>query len=145
MKKIFLFALLMNLCLVVFAQNEGAYFWKELSKVTFKTNFDAETGNYQNIPVFSKQVKGLAGQRIILKGYIIPVSTHKGAVILSAFPYSNCYFCGGAGPETVVEVYPNKPLKPNSKPLILEGELELNESDPLHLCYILREADIYGE
>ena len=60
-----------------------------------------------------KKSRPLPGKEIVIKGYIIPVEGYKShkEFILSAFPYNMCFFCGGAGPETVMEVEASEPVK----------------------------------
>jgi hypothetical protein len=52
-----------------------------------------------------------------------------------------CYFCGGAGPESVIEVTVKKPLKFTSRVITLKGTLKLNDSDPDKLFYLLINAE----
>jgi len=80
--------------------------WKTLSKITYKKEYDEILGFKIDKPVFSDKVKSLEGEIVEVKGYIIPVEGYKShkEFILSAFPYNMCFFCGGAGPETVMEV-----------------------------------------
>jgi len=90
-------------------------------------------------PVFSDQVKALSGKEITLKGYIIPVEGYKShkEFIFSAFPYSMCFFCGGAGPETVMEVEAVEPVKYSADAIVLKGVLQLNDKDINRLMYKL--------
>ena len=52
-----------------------------------------------------------------------------------------CFFCGGAGPETVMEVYAKTPVKFTSEAVTLRGKLELNADDVNRLIYSLTEAE----
>lgn len=120
--------------------------WKTLGKITFTKKYDELLGFKVDVPVFSSEVKKLDGQRITLKGYIIPVEgyrSHK-EFIFSAFPYNMCFFCGGAGPETVMEVKTLKPVKYTTEPIILKGTLRLNDRDINRLMYWLEDAEISG-
>lgn len=120
--------------------------WKTLGKITFTKKYDELLGFKVDVPVFSADVKKLDGQRISLKGYIIPVEgyrSHK-EFIFSAFPYNMCFFCGGAGPETVMEVKTRQPVKYTTEPIILRGTLRLNDSDINRLMYWLEDAELVG-
>lgn len=120
---------------------EDYFYWKILSKVKFLSNFDKSTGEVIYQPVFGKDIENLEGKKIFLKGYIIPADLSGGKMTLSAFPYTSCYFCGGAGPESVVEIDAKEPIIYRmEKPLVLEGTLELNRDNPLRLMYVLRKA-----
>lgn len=126
--------------------NVGAYYWRQLSKVSYKLTLDKADGELLNKPVFDKSVKSLEGKEIVLSGYIIPADMGNGTLTLSAYPFSSCFFCGGAGPETVVEVEAQEPLIFNiNKPIVLKGKLQLNEDDPLRMFYTLKEATYYEE
>ena len=111
--------------------------WKTLSRITYKKEYDELMGFKIDKPVFSEKVKALAGKEIVIKGYIIPVEGYKShkEFILSAFPYNMCFFCGGAGPETVMEVEASEAVKYQADAIYLKGTLELNADDINRLMY----------
>lgn len=117
--------------------------WKTLSKITYKKEYDELLGFKVDKPVFSKDVKKLEGKNVEIRGYIIPVEGYKShkEFVFSAFPYNMCFFCGGAGPETVMEVYAAKPVEFTQEPITLKGTLKLNSDDINRLMYILEEAE----
>ena len=133
----------------VFSQNkeneslETENTWKTLSRITYKKEFDELMGFKIDKPVFSDKVKALSGKEIIIKGYIIPVEGYKShkEFILSAFPYNMCFFCGGAGPETVMEVESKEPVKYQADAIYLKGTLELNADDINRLMYKIVDAE----
>lgn len=120
--------------------------WKKLSNVTFKTKKDPMLGYDVDIPIFGKEVKALAGKTIEIRGYIIPVEGYRaqGYFVFSAYPYNLCYFCGGAGPETVMEVFTKKgtTVKYTAKPITIKGKLVLNSKDVNKLMYLLEGATL---
>ncbi len=125
-------------------ETDDMYYWKILSKVKYKSNLDAESGEVIYTPVFSKSIEQYEGKSIFLKGYIIPAELSRGKMTLSAFPYSSCFFCGGAGPESVIELESSSPIIYRlDKPITLEGKLTLNRTDPLRLMYVLKNATYY--
>lgn len=118
--------------------------WKTLAKVKIEKRFD-ETLNYEmDFPTFSKEVEALNGKEITLEGWMIPLDELRGKnyFVLSALPFANCFFCGGAGPETVLEVFLKKDLSFTEKRIKVRGKLTINPDDPLKLMYILQEAEI---
>ncbi len=138
MKKLFLL-----FCLLIptttYSQTDN--FWQILAEVSFKTEQDK--GGYTiERPQFSKHLKTFQGKKIKLKGYIIPLeeSGGKGKFMLSSLPFNVCYFCGAAGPETVVEVETTENVKFTTKQIAMEGTLHLNDKDPDHHIYILKSA-----
>ncbi|MCO6485475.1 MAG: hypothetical protein J5I41_06815 [Saprospiraceae bacterium] len=120
--------------------------WKTLGKITFTKQYDELLGFKVDVPVFSPEIRKLDGKTIQLKGYIIPVEgyrSHK-EFIFSAFPYNMCFFCGGAGPETVMEVKTIHPVKYTTEPITLKGTLRLNDKDINRLMYWLEDAEMTG-
>lgn len=138
-------------CLVLFAvlltldplHAQSSQTWNTLSKITYKKEFDANLGFKIDKPVFADEIKSLSNKTIEVKGYIIPTDGYKSHTefILSAFPYSMCFFCGGAGPETVMEITAKSPVKFTSEAITLKGKLELNSDDVNRLMYSLKDAE----
>lgn len=128
----------MILSVSVQAQNKDNV-WKQLSMVTFKKQYDEFMGFKVDIPVFSESIKALENKEIILKGYIIPTDGYKShkEFVFSKYPYSNCFFCGGAGPETVMEVEALEGIRYTVEPITIKGMLQLNDKDINRLMYKL--------
>ena len=135
----------MFLTSVAIAQDQTASkpsLWKTLSKITYKKEYNELMGFKIDIPVFSQEILDLEGKEVEVKGYIIPVEgyeSHK-EFILSAFPYSMCFFCGGAGPETVMEVEAIEGIEYDADQIVLRGKLQLNAEDINRLMYIITDA-----
>jgi hypothetical protein len=117
--------------------------WKTLGKITYKKQYDEMLGFKVDVPVFSKELQDLEGKTITLKGYIIPVEGYKShkEFIFSAYPYNMCFFCGGAGPETVVEVKSKSPISFTADPITIKGKLSLNATDVNKLMYSLSDVE----
>jgi len=117
--------------------------WKTLARITFKKEYNEMMGFKVDVPVFSEKVQELEGEEITVRGYIIPKEGYKSheEFIFSAYPYNMCFFCGGAGPETVMEVYASEPIEYTPEPVSLKGKLELNDDDINRLIYAIREAE----
>jgi hypothetical protein len=96
------------------------------------------------IPQFTPEVKALDGKIITIKGYMYPLeeaSKHE-FFMLSYYPVNVCFFCGGSGPESVVEVSASKPIPYTSKPITLKGKLKLNSNDTNRLFFLLLSAEV---
>lgn len=118
--------------------------WKTLAKVKFEAVRDVQSGMLVEKPVFAPEVLALNGTEITIRGYLLPekgYKTHK-EFILSALPYNLCFFCGKAGPETVMEVSSNVPVRYSEAPITIKGRLLLNVLDPYGLPYILMDAEL---
>lgn len=78
---------------------------------------------------------------------MIPVSEtgDEEIFILSAFPYSQCFFCGQAGLESILDIQlknePQRNLKLDEQ-LNFKGKLRLNATDLDYLIYILDDAEL---
>ena len=127
MKKLFLLALLFTATAAVAQSTLRDNTWKTLSKITFKKEYDEVLGLKIDVPVFGKEVKALEGKEVTVKGYIIPTDGYKSqtAFVFSAFPYNMCFFCGGAGPETVIEVSTKQPHYLHKRADLFERHFEI--------------------
>lgn len=117
--------------------------WKTLGDVKFEKKWDEQEGMYVLYPSFGNSVKNLEGKEIRISGYVIPVDYNENFYVLSAFPYSSCFFCGGAGPESVMSLKFKKKderFKTDTR-IEVTGTLELNSSDIYEMNYILRDAE----
>ncbi|TXI68104.1 MAG: hypothetical protein E6Q41_04595 [Cyclobacteriaceae bacterium] len=117
--------------------------WPKLYAITFQKD---PTGEFDK-PVFTKEVKALAGKEVVLPGYIIPFQgvTKETHFMLSSLPINACFFCGVGGPEGVVEVFLTKPIPYTDKPVEVKGKLVLNDSNPDQMIYVLKDAEFLGE
>lgn len=129
---------------VAVGQNAGLTdnVWRTLSKISFKKQFDEYLGFKVDMPVFHDEVRALENKEIVVKGYIIPIEGYKShkEFIFSAFPYASCFFCGGAGPETVMEVQALEGIKYTTDPIHIRGKLKLNDKDINSLMYKLTDV-----
>ncbi|MGC6471091.1 MAG: hypothetical protein ACON4E_07485 [Flavobacteriales bacterium] len=117
--------------------------WKNLEDVEFSDIFVDEIDEFVLIPYFGGSVKQLEGKEIILSGYILALSPEEGYYVLSKGPFASCFFCGGGGPESVVELN----LKSEKEYFVMDefvtmkGTLTLNVDDINHCIYILQNAE----
>lgn len=118
--------------------------WELLSSVEIVMGYDDFMGVEVEQPKFSEQLKLREGKELTLEGFIIPLQqeSDQDYFILSRFPYQSCFFCGAAGPETVVEVYSDRNFRFTDERVIVKGTLRLNDDNPLHLFYILENCEV---
>ncbi len=120
--------------------------WKTLSNINFVEKYDESTNAYWLMPIFSQQIKNYDKKTVVVSGYFIPVDQQSNFYVLSRYPYSSCFFCGGAGPESVIELqFADKPSRNliMDKQMTFKGKFSLNETDFNHCNYILKEATIH--
>ena len=124
-------------------RSQNLNFWQVLAEVGFKTRKDKE-GNIVETPVFSKNLKSYNGKKVRVKGFVIPINEvgDQDKFMLSSLPFNVCYFCGAAGPETVIEVVSDDGIRFSSKAIWVEGVLYLNDNDPDHHMYMLKSASL---
>jgi hypothetical protein len=117
--------------------------WETLAGVTFSYIQNYDQNFWYGKPSFSEEVKALEGQKIEIEGYIIPGDVSGESYYLSAFPFSACFFCGGAGQESIMELrlVDEKASFTVDEYVTLTGVLRLNDSE-LELNYILEEAKV---
>lgn len=115
--------------------------WNDLKDVKFSRKFIKEQDMHYLIPKFGETVKKLNGQTLRIKGYIIPVDPEDKVYVLSARPMASCFFCGGAGPETIIQLNLKTKRKFKTDDVwIVEGKFRLNEADFDECNYILDEC-----
>ena len=130
-------------CLVAqssLAQVEG---WSAFARTKFETKYNEKAGEYFMSPVFPAELKALVGKEVDLEGYYMPIDVDGDKyIILSKFPFSQCFFCGGAGPESIAEVtFKVKPGKFEADQFIhIRGKLKLNETDFDHGNFLVEDA-----
>ena len=89
-------------------------------------------------------VKAFDNKEVQIRGFIIPVDIVQDYYVLSANPYSSCFFCGQAGPESVMEVQLVKQYEGlrMDQVITFKGKLKLNVDDIYQLNYVLEDAEI---
>ena len=121
--------------------------WSTLAMVTYDRQFNEDFGIDVEIPRVSPAVKALEGKEITVKGFIIPLEgkVEQSHFMLSAFPESNCFFCGKAGPESAMQVFTKEGEKVTYQKdkVTVKGILRINEKDIMSLLYTLENAEVY--
>ncbi|MBK6566560.1 MAG: hypothetical protein IPL63_18655 [Saprospiraceae bacterium] len=117
--------------------------WKDLIDIKFVRKADSLLDSV-DIPQFTDKVKAIHGREVIMEGFYIPVEEtgDENIVILSAYPYSQCFFCGQAGVESIVDVLIKEalpPIKTDTK-VRFSGTFKTNADDFDYLIYLLEEA-----
>ena len=142
MKKIIVLVLLTASLTVSFAQTKFDA-WDAFAKTKFEPKYYEKLGEYLFYPTFSAELKALVGKEITIQGFYVPFAPEDGNyVVLSKYPMSQCFFCGGAGPESIVEVNFARELpKFQIDDLVtVKGKLKLNTDDMDHVNFILTDA-----
>ena len=118
--------------------------WAELADVDFKDVYLEELDSYYWKPVFGDQVLAAEGQDVYITGYVIPVDLDEDFYVLSRYPFANCFFCGGAGPESVIDLRfadSDHRTYQTDERLTFHGNVRLNADDVYQMNYILEGAE----
>lgn len=127
----------------VFAQDAIDTNWDVLQAITFTPRYNSELKAKVLFPKFTNQILDMENKTVQLEGYVIPVDPTGAIVALSANPYAACYFCGKAGPASVMTIK----LKTVKKKYITDaykkfkGTLRLNYDDIHEFYYIMENAE----
>ena len=118
--------------------------WYLLADVKIEKKWDEVMQLHVDSPVFGEKLSAKNGQIIELSGYMVPLDELMGQnyFVISSLPFQTCFFCGGAGPETVAEIRTKETISYTDKKIRIRGRLKLNDFNPLSLYYILEEAEI---
>ena len=137
------FFLLLFITKISFGQIEIT--WKTLEDVEFTDTYLEELDAYYYYPYFGPNVNALEGQEVILRGFVLAIDPVERYYILSKGPYASCFFCGGAGPETIVELElkSDKDYFLMDELITMKGILKLNADDIYKCNYILENAEVY--
>lgn len=119
--------------------------WNEFAKTKFEPKYYENIGEYLFYPTFPPSLKALEGKEITIEGFFVPFAPeNEDYIIISKYPMSQCYFCGGGGPESIAEVNFAKAGRrfKVDEVLTVKGKLKLNTSDIDHVNFILTNAVI---
>lgn len=120
--------------------------WSIFEKTKFEQKLNRQFGAYFYYPQFGAELLALQGKSVTLKGFYIPLEiSNSKTLILSKYPMEACFFCGGAGPESVAVIYLNS--LPSKRPKLdqivqVRGILQLNATNVEEMTFILKNAVI---
>ncbi len=150
MKKFQTFIIFFLFVVIANAQNNQNFdAWNYLlDDIKVKYVFSPKYNAMISRPKFGDKLLALNGQVINVRGFFLPVDITGNVFVLSYNPSNMCFFCSGAGIESIVE------LQPTDRELVFfenlktdnyfeaRGKLILNADDYDHLIYILKDAEL---
>lgn len=119
-----------------------------LNDVKMRYRYSIEYNAFVSVPRFGSRLQEMDGQEITLRGFFLPADVTGEAFVLSYVPMQMCFFCAGAGIESVVELHSIvthqiRFRRLNTDDFIeVRGRLRLNRDDIDHLIYILEDAQL---
>lgn len=131
--------------------------WKELTTVYRKVIASNKSGNnrttaepYKDFALNKSDnkktisLKDIEGKKTTIRGYFLDLGAESMWYMLSRFPFENCFFCTGVGPETVIELgeFQNKNSKFKTDDIVtVTGTLYLIKEDDEYV-YILQNCSV---
>lgn len=103
--------------------------WGILGKIKYVTKPHKDYPDGVMYPIVNPELKAMKGKEITISGFIIPIDNVSYA--LSKNVFAQCFFCGQAGPETIMGIQ-FKDLKKRLKTdqyVTLVGNFRYNEDD----------------
>jgi len=115
--------------------------WKQLGNIKFALKKHPSYGEI-NFPVVNAGLKKLLNKKIIIKGFIVPIDNKNYAISKNVF--ASCFFCGKAGPETIMGIKFAKetPRLKTDLYVTLEGTFRYNEDNADDWIYHIENAVI---
>jgi hypothetical protein len=89
--------------------------WKDVIDVYAKEVTFSEKNPAIAIKGQGKSLKDIEGKVITITGYFLDLDPDGEWFMVSKNPFATCFFCGGAGPETVIELLKYKNIKKKFK------------------------------
>ncbi|NJN33575.1 MAG: hypothetical protein HC817_04305 [Saprospiraceae bacterium] len=122
--------------------------WQLLAQTQFKPiSVDSLEGLIVLFPTFPKVMKALEGKNVMMSGYVIPIEEtgDSQTLVLSANSYTTCFFCGKAGPESIMDIRLKNPQKmrrfKQDEKVAFRGKLTLNDKDFDYFNYIIEDGE----
>ncbi len=101
--------------------------WKLLGVIKFVKKPHKEYGEV-NYPVVNSKLKSLHKKKVVMTGYIVPIDNTNYA--LSKNVFAACFFCGKAGPETIMGLKFRNPKRYKTDQYVtVEGTFRVNENN----------------
>jgi hypothetical protein len=89
--------------------------WKDIIDVYAKEVRFSEKNPAIAIKGQGKSLSDIEGKKITITGYFLDLDPNGEWFMVSKNPFATCFFCGGAGPETVIELLKYKNIKKKYK------------------------------
>jgi hypothetical protein len=136
--------LLFFLSSIVAIHSQENLSWEVLSDVEWAEKYDSTSATSLLTATFGSSSMAYNNKEVYITGYVIPLDALGISFALSRNSYASCFFCGQAGPETVMDLMVKPGTIPKTKynnyPLKFKGTLILKEVNPTGFNYQLVNA-----
>ena len=122
-------------------QNPTEVTWKLLGQIDFVKKKNPHYGEVM-YPIINGTLKALQGKKIKASGFIVPIGSKTYA--LSKNVFAQCFFCGNAGPETImgIKFKGSTPRLKTDTYVTMEGTFRYNADDIDDWIYHIENAVI---
>ncbi|SEH94062.1 hypothetical protein SAMN02927937_02273 [Paenimyroides aquimaris] len=122
-------------------QNPTEVTWKLLGQIDFVKKKNPHYGEVM-YPMINSTLKALQGKKITASGFIVPIDSKTYA--LSKNVFAQCFFCGNAGPETImgIQFKGSTPRLKTDTYVTMEGTFRYNADDIDDWIYHIENAVI---
>jgi len=122
-------------------QNPTEVTWKMLGQIDFVKQKNPYYGEVM-FPMINGSLKALQGKKIKASGFIVPIDNKSYA--LSKNVFAQCFFCGNAGPETImgIKFKGDTPRLKTDTYVTIEGKFRYNDNDIDDWIYHIEDAVI---
>lgn len=126
----------------VFMQNADTLSWKLLGVIKFLKKPDKDYPDGVMFPIINSSLKEKNKKKIVMSGFIIPIDNVSFA--LSKNVFASCFFCGQAGPETImgIKFKGATPKLKTDQYVTLVGTFRYNDNDVNDWIYHIENAVI---
>lgn len=126
----------------VFMQEPDTLSWKLLGVIKFIKKPDKDYPEGVMFPIVNSTLKEKNKKKIVMSGFIIPIDNVSFA--LSKNVFASCFFCGQAGPETImgIKFKGATPKLKTDQYVTMEGTFRYNDSDVNDWIYHIENAVI---
>ena len=126
----------------LFIQTPDTLSWKLLSVIKFIKKPDKDYPDGVMFPIVNSTLKEKNKKKIVMSGFIIPIDNVSYA--LSKNVFASCFFCGQAGPETImgIKFKGATPKLKTDQYVTLEGNFRYNDNDVNDWIYHIENAVI---
>ncbi|GGG92049.1 hypothetical protein GCM10011416_06090 [Polaribacter pacificus] len=114
--------------------------WKDIIDIYAKEVIFSEKNPAKAIKGQGKSLKDIEGKKISITGYFLDLDPDGEWFMISKNPFATCFFCGGAGPETVLELMKFKNDKQKFKTddiVTATGTIKLITENEVDVSFIL--------
>lgn len=102
--------------------------WKALAEIKYEKRKHPKYGEVQ-FPIVNDKIKAKGKKKVYISGFIVPIDSKSYAISKNVF--AACFFCGKAGPESIVglKFKGTTPKLKTDQYVTVEGAFRYNETD----------------